>query len=108
MIKTFLKPELIVKETIVKSLFAVLFVLVVLYSLILLSLTGNAITLKKVSLQTKKTDVMIAKSERDFSRMLGELNASNFSTIGFAPVNNSSFAVKKDDVATFSVLYERH
>ncbi len=96
------------KEKISKILALLLGLLVVLYSLTLLSLTGNAITLKKLSLQIKKTDTEIAKTERAFSNSVTALNAGNFQTFGFKAVSNSGFAIKKDDIATFSVLYERH
>ncbi len=106
--KHLLQNTTINKETIVKSLVLILTCLVVTYSLVLLSLTGNAISFKKVSLKIKKTEVEVAKVERDFSKILTDVNASNFNTLGFASVENSSFAVKKDNIATFSVLYERH
>lgn len=102
------KQITISKEKISKILTLFLGVLVVIYSLTLLSLTGNAITLKKLSLQIKKTDTEIAKTEREFSNNVTTLNASSFQAFGFTTVSNSSFAVKKDDIATFSVLYERH
>ena len=95
------------KEIIVKSLFSLLALLVIMYSLTLLSLTGNAISLKKVSLQIKHTDIEIAKVERGFSKVLTDINASDLSVSGFASVSNSSFAIKKDPIATFSVLYEK-
>lgn len=99
--------QLTVKENIVKILFAVLTVLVICYSLTLLSLTGNAITVKKISIQIKKTETDIARSERDYSNLISSLNANHFSSFGFSLASNSTFAVKKDEIATFSVLYER-
>jgi hypothetical protein len=95
------------KQVISKILALLLGVLIVSYSLTLLSLTGNAITLKKLSLQMKRTDTEIAKTEREFSNTVTTLNASSLQTFGFTSVNSSSFAIKKDDIATFSVLYER-
>lgn len=99
--------QFVVKENIVKVLFAILTILIVCYSLTLLSLTGNAITVKKLSIQIKKTETDIARAERDYSNSISSLNASHFSSFGFAMATNSTFAVKKDEIATFSVLYER-
>lgn len=95
------------KETVTKILFLALFVLVVGYSITLLSLTGNAISLKKLSLQTKKVSVQIAKTERAHSQLLSSIDSSQMKAEHFKVVSNSSFVVKKDDIATFSVLYER-
>jgi hypothetical protein len=95
------------KEAITKSLVVVLLTLVVCYSVTLLSLTGNAISLKKLSLQVKKTSVQIVKVERSYSQLLSSIDASHIKKDRFQVVSNSSFVVKKDDIAAFSVLYER-
>jgi hypothetical protein len=107
MIQAIFYKETLTKEIIIKFLLALLFCLVIAYSSILLSLTGNAISYKKLSLQTKKTTSEITKVERTFAGVLTELNSTNFQSFGFAVVGNSSFAVKKDAIASFSVLYEK-
>lgn len=99
--------QIAIKEQMVKVLFATLTVLVVCYSLTLLSLTGNAISVKKLSIQIKKTETDIARVERDYSNLISSLNTNHFSNFGFTLATNSAFAVKKDEIATFSVLYER-
>ncbi len=95
------------KESVTKGLVLILLILVVCYSVTLLSLTGNAISLKKLSLQIKKTSVQIVKTEKAYTTLISLIDTSYVKNENFNVVSNSSFVVKKDDIATFSVLYER-
>lgn len=95
------------KEVVVKVLLALLVIIAVSYSVVLLSLTGNAISLKKATISIKRTEANIAKSEREFSRTVGILNGVSVSEFGFNSIEHTHFAAKKDSIASFALLYER-
>ncbi len=108
MINRLAKFHTITREDVIKILVLILAVLMISYSLLLLSLTGNAISLKKISLSIKKTETNIAKNEREFSKTLTEVNSASFHEFGFTAATNAGFAVKKDSIASFALLYERN
>lgn len=108
MIHSLAKFHTITKEDVIKLLVLILAVLIFSYSIILLSLTGNAISLKKISLSIKKTETDTAKNERDFSKTLTDVNSASFHEFGFTAATNAGFAVKKDSIASFALLYERN
>ena len=92
------------KERLVKSLLSVLGVSIAVYIFTLLSIIITAIDYKHVIVNTAALDKSTVELEREYAVAVGKINVSQLETSGYEKVS-SSFVVRMDPDANFSLLY---
>lgn len=96
------------QETIiVHTLFSILGVLLAVYLGILLSLVFTAIDKKQSILAVKELSTTLSTKEYNYSEAVLAISESSLKDFGFQKITSSTFAVRKDPIATFTLLYER-
>lgn len=95
------------EEIAVRFLISTLCILLVVYSFVLLSLIFSAIDKKETGIQVNKLSTLLSTREHDYTEAVMAINESSLKDFGFQKITSSTFAVRKDPVATFTVLYER-
>lgn len=82
-----------------------LFALAILYCIILLSLVFSVIERKQNLLSSKDISSRVSALETRYANEVGSINDSTLAMRGFVHIENATFAVRKDPIASFSVLY---
>ena len=95
------------ETVIVHALFSFFGLLLVVYLSVLLSLVFTAIDKKQADLAIKQLSTTLSTKEYDYSEAIVAINESSLTTFGFQKITSSTFAVRKDPIATLTLLYER-
>lgn len=94
-------------EKLVHAMLATLFILAILYCIILLSLVFSVIERKQNILATKDLSSEVSALETRYANHVAGINDAMLATHNFTHIENTTFAVRKDPIASFSILYAR-
>lgn len=94
-------------EKSVHAMLATLFVLAIVYCVILLSLVFSVIERKQNILATKDLSSQVTAVETRYANHVAGINDAMLAARDFVHIENTTFAVRKDPIASFSVLYAR-
>ncbi|HCC05822.1 TPA: hypothetical protein DEP94_00435 [Candidatus Nomurabacteria bacterium] len=92
-------------QRIINTMFATLLVLAVVYCIILLSLVFSVIERKQNLLAVKDLSSQVSALEARYSNEVANINDSVLAEHNFTRIENTTFAVRKDPIASFSLLY---
>lgn len=95
----------IFNQKVVHSMLVTLMVLAILYCVILLSLVFSVIERKQNIIATKDLSSQISALETRYSNQVNSINDNILAAHDFSHIDNTTFAVRKDPIASFSVLY---
>ncbi len=84
-----------------------LLALAILYCVILLSLVFSVIERKQNMLATKELSSQVSALETRYANQVASINDAVLAQHNFVHIDNTTFAVRKDPIASFSVLYAR-
>jgi len=92
---------------IVHALLTTIFILIIIYLYLVVGSIFNIID-KKVSLTNiNNLNQSIAKIEGDYTKKVSAIDADTISKLGFIKADQKSFAIRMDDAASLSFLFER-
>lgn len=89
----------------VHTLFGTMIVLSIAYCVILLSLVFSVIERKQNNLAIKDLISQISILETNYANKITSINDSVLQSNNYVRVNNTTFAVRKDEIASYTVLY---
>lgn len=84
---------------------ATILVLAVVYCVILLSLVFSVIERKQNLLAVKDLSSQVSALETRYANEVTNINDAVLSAHSFSRIENTTFAVRKDPIASFSLLY---
>lgn len=94
-------------ERTVHTLFGTFVVLALVYCIVLLSLVFSVIERKQNTIATRDLGSQISTLEMHYANQVASINDSVLVANNYIHVNNSTFAVRKDPIASYTVLYAR-
>lgn len=94
-------------ERTIHTMIGTLSVLGVVYCLVLLSLVFSVIERKQSTIASKDLVSELSSLEANYANTVASINDSVLTTHGFSRVEGATFAVRKDPIASYTVLYER-
>lgn len=78
-----------------------------LYCFVLLSVIFSVIERKQNMLSIRDLSSELSSLEIRYSNEISSINDTRLADMSFKKVNNSNFAVRKTDIASYTVLYAR-
>ena len=96
-----------IEERLIHTMIGTISFLVVIYCIVLLSLVFSVIERKQNMLAVKDLTSKASYLETNYANEISSINDTVLLAHNFARVNNTMFAIRKDPIASFSVLYER-
>jgi hypothetical protein len=94
-------------EKAVHGMFAMLALLAVVYCVILLSLVFSVIERKQNVIASRDLSSQLSSLETRYANVVASINEKDLIQNGFSRVDGASFAVRKDEIASYTVLYAR-
>lgn len=101
--KNFIHQNL--QQRIVNSMLATILVLTIVYCVILLSLVFSVIERKQNLITVKDLSSEVSALEARYSNEVTNINDTVLAQHNFARIENTTFTVRKDPIASFSLLY---
>ena len=92
-------------QRIVHSMLVSVLVLAIVYCLVLLSLVFSVIERKQNLLAIKDLSSQVSALETRYSNEVSSIDDATLAAHNFVHIDNTSFAVRKDPIASFSLLY---
>lgn len=92
-------------QRMINTMFATLLVLAVVYCIILLSLVFSVIERKQNLIAVKDLSSQVSALETRYSNEVANINDTVLAEHNFSRIENTTFAVRKDPIASFSLLY---
>lgn len=92
---------------IVHTMLATLLVLAVVYCVTLLSLVFSVIERKQNLLAVKDLTSQVSALEARYANEVAAIDESKLAEQQFVRISNTTFAVRKDPIASYAVLYAR-
>lgn len=86
---------------------ATLALLALVYVLVLLSLVFSVIERKQNILASKDASSMLSQLEGEYANIVSSITEKELKEKNFSRIDNATFAVRKDEIASYSVLYAR-
>ena len=94
-------------EKIVHGMLFTLCVAALLYVLVLISLIFSVIERKQHIVSTRDLSSKLSSLEASYANVVSSISDTDLHSNGFVRVDNTTFAVRKDDIASYTVLYAR-
>lgn len=94
-------------ERIVHTMFGTVVVLAVVYCVVLLSLVFSVIERKQNTVAIKDLGSEISALETRYANKVASINEGTLISGNYARVDGTTFAVRKDAIASYTVLYAR-
>jgi hypothetical protein len=94
-------------EKIVHSMVVTLIVLAFAYCIILLSLVFSVIERKQNLLAVKDLSSEVSALETHYANEVARIDDTVLKEHSFVHIDNATFAIRKDPIASFSVLYTK-
>jgi len=82
-------------------------VLALVYCAILLSLVFSVIDRKQNSIASRDLSSQLSALETKYANIVSNISEADLATSNFTRVDGATFAVRKDDIASYTVLYAR-
>lgn len=101
--KNFIQQNL--QQRVVHSMIATILVLAVVYCIILLSLVFSVIERKQNLIAIKDLSSQVSALESRYANEVSNINDTVLAQHNFNRIENTTFAVRKDPIASFSILY---
>jgi hypothetical protein len=95
------------QQKIVQGLLGLLCVLALIYCSLLISLVFTVVEKRQDSLAIKNITTDITLAENAYSEKVASFDEHYVHELGFNRFDGSAFAVRKDTIATYSLLYAR-
>lgn len=95
------------QERTVHAMFGTLFVLAMVYCVVLLSLVFSVIERKQNTLANHDLGSQLSALEANYANQLASINENTLAANHYSRINNTTFAVRKDAIASYTVLYAR-
>lgn len=92
-------------QRMINTMFATLLILAVVYCIILLSLVFSVIERKQNLLAVKDLSSQVSALETRYANEVSNINDTVLAERNFSRIENTTFAVRKDPIASFSILY---
>ncbi len=92
-------------ERTVHTLFGTFVVLALVYCVVLLSLVFSVIERKQNTIATRDLGSQVSTLETHYANQVASINDSVLTANNYIRVNSSTFAVRKDPIASYTVLY---
>jgi hypothetical protein len=86
-------------------MFGTLAVLALVYCVVLLSLVFSVIERKQNTLATRDLTSQLSALEANYANQLASINDSMLAAHQYTRVDGATFAVRKDAIASYTVLY---
>lgn len=84
-----------------------LVLLALVYCIVLLSLVFSVIERKQNTIAVKDLTSKLSSLEASYANKVASINDTTLAENNFKRVDNTSFAVRKDPIASYTVLYAR-
>lgn len=94
-------------ERAVHTMVGTLCVLSLVYCAILLSLVFSVIERKQNTIATRDLSSTLSSLEMKYANIVSSISENDLLSNNFTRVDNATFAVRKDDIASYTVLYAR-
>lgn len=94
-------------ERIVHTMLGFLCVLALIYCLVLLSLVFSVIERKQNTIAIRDLSSELSVLEAKYANIVASITEKDLSLHHFTRVDGATFAVRKDDIASYTVLYAR-
>lgn len=94
-------------ERTVHAMFGTLSVLALVYCVVLLSLVFSVIERKQNTLAARDYTSQLSALEANYANQLASINDSVLAAHQYSRVDGATFAVRKDAIASYTVLYAR-
>jgi cell division protein FtsB len=91
----------------VHTMFGSLLVLALIYCVVLLSLVFSVITQKQNVLATRDLTSSLSALEARYANTVASINDTTLSIHNYKRIDGATFAVRKDPIASYTVLYAR-
>lgn len=92
-------------ERVVHTMLGTLCVLALIYCAIILSLIFSVIERKQNTLASRDLSSTLSTLETKYANIVSSITEKDLSDRDFTRVDSASFAVRKDDIASYTVLY---
>ena len=86
-------------------MFATVVILALVYCIVLLSLVFSVIERKQNTIASRDLSSELSTLETRYANQVASINDSVLATNNYVRVDNTTFAVRKDDIASYTVLY---
>lgn len=94
-------------ERTVHTMFGTLGFLVLIYCVVLLSLVFSVIERKQDTLASRDLTSQLSVLEVTYANKVASINDSVLANNNYTRIDNATFAVRKDAIASYTVLYAR-
>jgi len=94
-------------ERAVHTMLGTLCVLALVYCVVLLSLVFSVIERKQNTIASRDLSSTLSSLETRYATIVSSITESDLIANDFTRVDNATFAVRKDDIASYTVLYAR-
>lgn len=94
-------------EKTVHAMFGTLSVLALVYCFVLLSLVFSVIDRKQNTLANRDLVSQLSALEANYANQLSSINDTVLEAHEYTRIDGTTFAVRKDAIASYTVLYER-
>ena len=94
-------------ERTVHTMFGTLGILALIYCVILLSLVFSVIERKQNTLASRDLTSQISALDVSYANKVASINDSVLVANNYTRIDNATFAVRKDAIASYTVLYAR-
>lgn len=89
----------------VHTMFGSLIILALIYCAVLLSLVFSVITEKQNTIATRDLTSTLSMLEAKYANSVASINDSALATNHYKRIDGATFAVRKDPIASYTVLY---
>ncbi len=94
-------------ERTVHAMLGTLCVLALLYCIVLLSLVFAVIDRKQNTIASRDLSSSLSVLEAKYANIVSSISEKDLSLNSYTRVDGTTFAVRKDDIASYTVLYAR-
>ncbi len=94
-------------ERAVHTMVGTLCILVLVYCVVLFSLVFSVIERKQNTIASRDLSSTLSTLEMKYASTVSSISESDLFFHDFTRVDNATFAVRKDDIASYTVLYAR-
>lgn len=97
-----------VEERTVHAMIVVLCVLAIIYCIVLLVLIFSVIEKKQNTIATRGLSSEVSNLETRYAEIISSINDTSLFSHGFIRIDEgATFAIRKDEIASYTVLYAR-
>lgn len=94
-------------ERTVHTMLSTLCVLALIYCIVLLSLVFSVVDRKQNTIASRDLSSSLSVLEAKYATIVSSISEKDLSLYNFTRVDGTTFAVRKDDIASYTVLYAR-